>query len=435
MDSACDEMAKEGKRRDDHFRGWIYRKRHSGGMVFLVLRNSDRITQAVVKKDNVNEESWNAAIDSTIESSVEVWGSEKSDSRSPYGMELTVSRIRLTGKSEPFPISEYQSTELLLDKRHLWLRSQRMIQIMKIRAGILKYSRSFLDKKGFYEISPPLITEAGGETGADLFEMNYFGKKAYMTESSQLYAEAMVFPLGKVYSLAPSYRAEKSRTTKHLAEYWHLEPEMAYYDNRKNMRLQEELVSSVASMLMKKHSQALESLGVDKKQLSKIRPPFKRISYSEAIELLNTKGMRKKWGEDLGSEDEKVLTAEEEKPVFVYNWPKDIKPFYMPINPEDTRTVMCSDLQAPHGHGEIIGGSERIWRLDELMERIKDVEKVKGIRFDMEKYGWWIDLRRYGSVPHAGFGLGIERLTKWLLNLDHIRDAIPFPRMINRLNP
>ena len=403
--------------------------------MFLVLRKNEGITQVVIKKNAVDEESWKAAVDSTVESSVEVEGYEKSDARSPSGMDIIASRLRLVQRSEPFPISEYQSTELLLDKRHLWLRSQRMIQIMKARSAILRYSRSFLDRKGFYEISPPLITEAGGETGADLFEIEYFGKKAYMTESSQLYAEAMVFSLGKVYSLAPSYRAEKSRTTKHLAEYWHLEPEMAHYDNAKSMRLQEELVSSIAQMLVKHNGEILESLGVDRKWLVGIRPPFRRISYTEAIETLNEKGIRKEWGDDLGSDDEKALTAEEEKPIFVYNWPKGIKPFYMPVDKKDTRTVVCSDMQAPRGHGEIIGGSERIWRLDELIERMADIERAKGMKFDIEKYGWWIDLRRYGSVPHAGFGLGMERLIKWLLDLEHIRDAIPFPRMINRLRP
>ena len=415
--------------------GWIHRKRQSGGIIFVVLRDVSGLVQVAIKKDAISADAWNAALSSTIESNVSISGTIKQDPRSPTGYELTATDFRNTALSEPFPITEYQSTELLLDKRHLWLRSQKMISVMKARSYVFRYAREFLDKSGFFEITPPILTKAAGETGANLFETDFFGSKAYLTESSQLYAEAMAFPLEKVYSFAPSFRAENSRTTKHLAEYWHLEPEMLYFDNKKSMALQERLVSHIATRLASNNQDLLKELQINGDDLSRIRPPFKRLSYEEALGLLNEKGFQLKWGDDFGVEHEKALTEAEDKPLFVYNWPKEIKPFYMPINPKDERTVLCSDMQAPHGHGEIIGGSERIWELDKLLSRMKEVEMQKGIKFNMDNYQWWIDLRRYGSAPHSGFGLGIERVIKWLLNLEHIRDAIPFPRMSNRLEP
>jgi asparaginyl-tRNA synthetase len=416
-------------------RGWIHRKRDSGAILFIVIRDRTGTIQASVKKALLKQKEWDDAAAAAIESSILLSGTVKKEPRAPTGYELEADSVKIISGSEPFPITEYQSAELLLDNRHLWLRSQRMRDIMKARAYVFRYLRKFLDSKGFYEITPPLLTKAGGETGADLFEVDYFGQKAYLTESSQFYSEVMAFSLEKVYSFAPSYRAEKSRTIKHLAEYWHLEPEMAYYNNDMNMKLQERLVSNTAIMLAKNNEDILKSFNVDPQALLKIKPPFKRITYEKALEVLNEKGADKKWGDDLGVEDERLLTEDEEKPVFVTLWPREIKPFYMPVNPKDERTVMCADLQAPKGQGEIIGGSERIWRMEELKERIAEVEKQKQIKIALENYQWWLDLRRYGSVPHAGFGLGVERVIKWLLNLDHIRDAIPFPRTINRAYP
>jgi asparaginyl-tRNA synthetase len=300
--------------------------------------------------------------------------------------------------------------------------------IMRARSYVFSYLREFLDRHKFYEITPPLLTVSGGETGANLFEVEYFDRKVYLTESSQLYAEAMVYALDRVYTLAPSYRAEKSRTVKHLAEYWHLEPEMAYFDNAMSMRLQAQLVSYVANKLAKNNDDILKELNVDPQTLLKIRPPFKKMTYEKAIQLLGELGSDKKWADDFGVEEEHLLTKEEEKPIFVYNWPKEIKAFYMPVN-KDGGTVACADMLAPRGHGELIGGSERIWKEDELVQRMKEMN------LNLENYKWYIDLRKYGSVPHSGFGLGAERLIKWMLNLEHIRDAIPFPRMINRIYP
>ncbi|MCL4379756.1 MAG: asparagine--tRNA ligase [Candidatus Marsarchaeota archaeon] len=416
-------------------RGWIHRKRSSGGKMFAVVRDVTGTIQCVIDKGKVGEKEWSAIDSAYLESSVIVKGVPHKDERASGGVELSVEGLTVVHSGEQFPITEYQSPEFLLDVRHLWLRSQRMINIMKARAHIFRYARDFLDKRGFYEISPPLLTAAGGETGASMFEVQYFDQKVYLTESSQLYAEAMVPALEKVYALAPSYRAEKSRTTKHLTEYWHLEPEMAYFDNKKSMEFQEMLVSGIANRLAKTDSEILKYFEVDPESLKKIRPPFKRLTYEQALRLLNEKGDKVDWGDDFGVEEEKLLTENESAPMFVYNWPREIKPFYMPVNPKDDRTVLCADMLAPKGHGEIIGGSERIWRLDELMERLDEVEKAKGVKFDMDKYAWWIDLRKYGSVPHSGFGMGMERLIKWMLNLDHIRDSIPFPRMINRIKP
>jgi len=416
-------------------RGWIHRKRSSGGMQFVIIRDSTGIIQVAIKKQNVSQKAWENSDKALIESSVAIKGVVKKDERAPNGYELLANDIGIISFSESFPITEYQSAELLLDKRHLWLRSQRMTAIMKARAYIFRYTRQFLDKNDFYEITPPLITKAGGETGANLFETNYFGQKAYLTESSQLYAEAMVPALERVYSFVPAFRAERSRTTKHLAELWMVEPEMAYFDQKMNMELQEKLVSYVANNFAKNHEDLLETMKVNKESLLKVKPPFKRISYEKALEILNEKGVKKKWGDDFGVEDEKLLTEDEEKPIFVHSFAKELKAFYASLNPKDPRTAASADMLGPKGHGELLGGTEREWRLKELLERMRETEKTKGIKFNMENYAWWIDLRRYGSIPHAGFGMGMERVIKWILNLDHIRDAIPFPRTINRVYP
>ncbi len=416
-------------------RGWIYRKRSSGGKAFAVIRDVTGTIQCVIDKAKIGEKEWEAMDKAYLESSVLVRGTARKDERAPGGVELDVDDLMIIHSGEQFPITEYQSAEFLLDVRHLWLRSQKMVNVMKARSHIFGYAREFLDKNRFFEITPPLLTAAGGETGASMFEVQYFDQKVYLTESSQLYAEAMVPALERVYSFAPSYRAEKSRTTKHLTEYWHLEPEAAFFDNKKNMQFQEKLVSHIANRLGKIDDEIVKYFEIKPEDLMKIKPPFKRLTYEKALEVLGEKGDKKEWGADFGVEDERLLTEEEGAPIFVYNWPKEIKPFYMPINPKDDRTVLCADMLAPRGHGEIIGGSQRVWKMEELMERLEEVEKTQGVKFDRSKYSWWIDLRRYGSVPHSGFGMGMERVIKWLLNLDHIRDAIPFPRLINRVSP
>ncbi len=416
-------------------RGWIHRKRESGGIAFVVLRDRTGVMQAAIKKANVSEAAWKAVTDSSVESSIEIKGTVKADERAPTGFEVEATDFKLTNASEPFPITEYQSTELLLDKRHLWLRSTKMTNILKMRSMVFRYARAFMDKQGFYEVTPPLITKAGGETGSQMFEIDYYGQKAYLTESSQLYAEALIYSLEKVYSFVPSFRAEMSRTNKHLSEYWHLEPEMAYCTNDQSMKLQEKLISHMAQQLAKNNEETLKALGADREALLNIKPPFKRITYEKMLEILADKGKKLKWGDDIGVEEERLLTEDEDKPIFVAYWPRELKPFYMPINPKDERTVICSDMQAPHGHGEIIGASQRVWKYEEAMERFHEVEAAKGVKFNMDNYSWYLDSLKFGSVPHSGFGAGMERIIKWMLGLDHIRDAIPFPRMSNRLSP
>ena len=409
-------------------RGWVYRKRSSGGLIFVIVRNSDGIIQSVIAKDKVDDESWKEADATDIESSVEVEGILQKEERAPTGYEIKATKFRNISIAQPFPITEYQSEEFLLENRHLWLRSLRMQNIMKVRALVLKYFREFFEKQGFYEVSPPMITKAGCEGGATLFPIKYFDDKAYLTQSSQLYLEVMITSLEKVYTIAPSFRAEKSRTVKHLAEYWHLEAEMAYFDNEQNMKFQEKMVSYVCQKLAK-HEELLKFFNVDPNYLKSIKPPFKRISYKEALDFLNSHGAKKKWFDDIGAEDEKILTKDEDKPIFIYGWPYKIKAFYMARDPKNPELALCADMQAPHGHGEIIGGSERIWKLDELLKSLKE------FKLNPKDYYWYIDLRKYGSVPHSGFGLGIERFIKWVLNLSHVRDAIPFPRVINRVEP
>ena len=415
--------------REVTLRGWVYRHRTGGNMVFAVVRDQSGIIQVAVKKDKVSEKDWKAANDAYVESSLTVRGTVKKDDRAPGGYELLASGFELISRGEPFPIAKDLSEEYLLDIRHLWVRSQKMTSIMKARHHIVNYLREFFENEGFYEIAPPIITKSGCEGGSTLFEMDYFGEKAYLTQSSQMYAEVFVFSLGKVYVLAPSFRAEKSRTIRHLAEYWHLEPEMAFYDQKMNMELQENMVQYAVDKMVKGHPELLKACGRDPADLEKVRVPFDRLDYAKAVDMVNELGGKMEHGQDFGADEEAILTKSAVKPIFVHNFPKDIKAFYMREDPAKPGTVLNADLLAPAGHGEIIGGSERIWKYDELEARMKEQN------LDVKDYQWYMDLRRYGSVPHSGYGLGIERFVKWMLNLDHIRDTIPFPRTITRCYP
>jgi asparaginyl-tRNA synthetase len=411
-------------------RGWVHRHRVSGNMAFIVMRDPTGIIQLAVKKDKVSEKDWKDANNAYVESSFTVTGKVKKDDRAPGGYEIEATGYTLISQGEPFPISKDLSDEFLLDIRHLWMRSQKMTNIMKARHHIVNYLREFFETEGFYELAPPIITRSGCEGGSTLFEMNYFGEPAYLTQSSQMYAEVFIFGLGKVYVLAPSFRAEKSRTIRHLAEYWHLEPEMAFYDYKMNMDLQEAMVKYVTGKMVGGHSDLLKLCGREPEDLrATIEKPFERMDYAAAVEEVNELGGKMEWGQDFGADEESLLTKGAEAPMFVTRFPKEIKAFYMKEDPSDPEVVLNDDLLAPAGHGEIIGGSERIWHYDELIARMKE-QNLK-----VEDYQWYVDLRKYGSVPHSGFGLGIERLVKWTLNLEHIRDAIPFPRTINRCYP
>ncbi|MEK6982420.1 MAG: asparagine--tRNA ligase [Candidatus Micrarchaeota archaeon] len=413
------------------FRGWIYRHRVGGGgaMVFAVVRDASGVIQVTLKKENIDEKSFKQAADVYLESSITVSGTVKKDDRAPGGYEIVGESFETISKGEPFPISKDLSEEFLLDVRHLWLRSQKLTNVMKARAHIVNYLREFFAKDGFWEVPPPIITKADCEGGSEVFKFNYFGEEASLTQSSQMYAEVFIYSLEKVYVLAPSFRAEKSRTLRHLAEYWHLEPEMAFYDYKMNMELQEQMVEYVAQNLVKNHPDLLKALGRNPDDLAKVKGPFERMDYENAVEKVNELGGKMEYGQDFGHDEEVLITKDLEKPIFVHHFPKEIKSFYMKEDPTRPGTVLNNDLLAPNGHGEIIGGSERIWQIDELLARMEEKKMPK------EGFKWYTDLRRYGSVPHSGFGLGIERLTKWMLNLDHIRDTIPFPRTITRCYP
>lgn len=421
------EEIKEKEGEEVKLRGWVYRERSTKNMAFIVLRDSTGTVQCVFKKDS---EGFEEAKDTLVESSVTIRGIVRKDERAPNGFEIEGKDLKHIQKSKKFPITEQPSESFLMDVRHLWLRSEDMRKIMKGREDTINLLRDFFKNKDFHEVHPPIITQAGVEGGSTLFDLDYFGETAYLTQSSQLYLEAFMTVLENVYCLAPSFRAEKSRTSRHLTEYWHLEAEMAWYRSEDNIELQEQMISHVAQGLVEKDEGILKHFKRDPGVLEKIKPPFERISYTEAIERLQDKNFSIDWGEDFKTSHEKALTEGKEKPLTVYNYPKEIKPFYMPeSNEEEKETVLCNDILAPEGHGEIIGGSERIWRFEELMSRI-DEEKM-----DPDAYEWYIDLRKYGSVPHSGFGLGLERFIKWLFNRKHIKETLGFPRTLTRVYP
>ncbi|RLG17460.1 asparagine--tRNA ligase [Nanoarchaeota archaeon] len=404
-------------------RGWVFRRRELKDKVFLVLRDSTGIVQCVVPSSLKGVEK------ARIESSVIVSGSLKKDERAPGGHEIAVEKLKVVGEAEVFPITKDQSVEFLLDVRHLWLRSRKLTAIMKVKDTALRAAREWFHKHGFWEVTPPIIVSGACEGGATLFKFKYFDRTAFLSQSAQLYLEALIYSLEKVYSLTPSFRAEKSRTRRHLAEYWHLEGEAAWVDHEENMRIQEQLVSYMVKKVVKERKEELESLGRDVKILKRVKPPFKRMTYDKAIEILQRRGMEIEWGEDLGADEERELTKDLRKPIFLTNYPRKIKAFYMKVDPRDENKVLNDDLLSPEGYGELIGGSQR----EDDLEKLK--ENMKLFKLRPKDYEWYLDLRRYGSVPHSGFGLGMERFVMWVCRLDHIRDTIPFPRVINRAYP
>ncbi|HUL39203.1 MAG TPA: asparagine--tRNA ligase [Methanomassiliicoccales archaeon] len=414
---------------EETIQGWIYRTRSSGAIVFAVVRDASGIIQVTIKKGNLPEGEFEAAKSAAVESSVVVTGKVFEDGRAPGGFELKASSFKLVGGAEPFPITEYQSEELLLDNRHLWIRSREQTAVMKVKASVLEGARAWLKANDFTEVTPPILTQNACEGGVTLFRLRYFDREAYLSQSAQMYLEALIFSLDRVYSLTPSFRAEKSRTTRHLTEYWHLELEEAWTDNQGNMEIQENLVTAMVEQVLKDRRAELGLLGRDLSDLKDVRPPFKRVRYSQAIEALRAKGFELSFGSDMGAVEERAFTAEEKVPVFVTNFPKEIKAFYMKEDPDDPATVKCADLLAPEGYGEIIGGSERETDLALLTSRLKAQD------IPLEAYQWYLDLRRFGSVPHSGFGLGIERVVRWVCKLEHIRDAVPFPRTVARCYP
>jgi asparaginyl-tRNA synthetase len=411
-------------------RGWLYNKRSSGKIQFLIIRDGTGEVQGVLAKADVGEELFTGADHLTQESSLIVKGFVRSEPRAVGGFELTLTGFSLVSGAEEYPISlKEHGVDFLMDHRHLWMRTPRQAAILRVRSEIIKAMRDFLEERDFVCVDAPILTPAACEGTTTLFETDYFEWRAYLSQSGQLYNEATCMALGKVYCFGPAFRAEKSKTRRHLMEFWMLEPEMAYCDQTENLQVQEELVSYVVQRVLQKRMPELKTIGRDTSKLEKITPPFPRLKYEEAIAVLKEKGVDTAWGNDFGGGDETILAGLYEKPVFVTDYPTQTKAFYMKPDPNRPEVVLCADLLAPEGYGEIIGGSQRIDDPDLLSKRFQE----HGL--SPESYGWYMDLRRYGSVPHSGFGIGVERTVAWICGLEHVRETIPFARMLNRIYP
>jgi asparaginyl-tRNA synthetase len=414
-------------------RGWLHNQRSSGKIAFLIVRDGTGLVQAVMSAGDVSPEAWERLEGLAYETSVALTGEVREDKRAPGGYELSLSDFEIVGPSaEDYPIQlKEHGADFLLEHRHFWLRTPRQVAIMRVRDEVVKAIRDFLYEAGFTNVDTPILTGAIGESAGTLFETEYFDLgPAYLAQTGQLYNEATAAALGRVYCFGPTFRAEKSKTRRHLTEFWMLEPEMAWCDSECSMRIQEELVCYMVGRAVERCRDLLQGeLERDIAKLEAVKAPFARLSYDEAIEKLQARGSAIQWGDDLGAEDETVVAEDCDGPVFIYNYPKQAKAFYMKENPEDPRTVLCDDLIAPEGYGEIIGGSQREDDYERLLARIHE----QGLPEDA--YGWYLDLRRYGTYPHSGFGLGLERTVAWICGVHHIRECIAFPRTLNRLYP
>ncbi|HLS08257.1 asparagine--tRNA ligase [Lentibacillus sp.] len=410
---------------------WLANKRSSGKIAFLQLRDGTGFIQGVVAKNDVTDDVFQLAKNMTQESSMYISGTIVEDTRSPFGYEMQVSDIELIQEAVDYPITPKEhGTEFLMDHRHLWLRSSRQHAIMKIRNEIIRATYQFFNDNGYVKVDPPILTGSSAEGTTELFHTQYFDEQAYLSQSGQLYMEAAAMAFGKVFSFGPTFRAEKSKTRRHLIEFWMIEPEMAFVDHDESLEIQEQYVSFVVQSVLEKCRLELQTLGRDTTKLESIKAPFPRISYDDAIKLLKEKGFDDiEWGVDFGAPHETAIAESFEKPVFITNYPADIKAFYMKPHPERPEVVLCADLIAPEGYGEIIGGSQRIDDF-KLMEQRYEEHDLTG-----PAYQWYLELRQYGSVPHSGFGLGLERTVAWIAGVDHVRETIPFPRLLNRLYP
>ncbi|HKO16347.1 MAG TPA: asparagine--tRNA ligase [Gemmatimonadaceae bacterium] len=412
-------------------RGWVTHLRSSGKVAFAVVRDGTGIVQAVLVKTALPAETWERFGQLTLETSVIVTGEVRVDARAPGGYELGVRALEIYGPSPlDYPIQPKEhGIDFLLDKRHLWLRSPRQRAIFVVRNELEQAIHDFFYARGFLRVDTPILTAAIGERSG-LFETPYFDEgSAYLAQTGQLYGEAAAAAFGKIYTFGPTFRAEKSKTRRHLTEFWMIEPEVAWYDSAANMQLQEDFVAHLVRRVLERCPDALALLERDTTKLESVRAPFPRVNYTAAVEVLQRKGSAIRWGEDLGAEDEALLVADYDRPVFVVNYPRDAKAFYMKENPDDPRTVLCDDCLAPEGYGEIIGGSQREDDYHRLVQRIE----AEGL--PLAAYDWYLDLRRYGTFVHSGFGLGLERTVAWICGLPHIREVIAFPRMMHRLAP
>ena len=412
-------------------RGWLFNKRSSGKIRFLILRDGTGYVQCVFFKGNISEEEFELADKIGQESSIEVTGKVKEDPRQVGGFEIDATGLKVIQDAKDYPISPKEhGPEFLLDNRHLWLRSKKQVAILRIRHRIIKAIRDFFDERDFVLMDPPILTPNAVEGTSTLFETPYFDLgNAYLTQSGQLYAEAGAMAHGKVYTFGPTFRAEKSKTKRHLTEFWMCEPEVAFADLNDDMNLAEEMLEYIVQTVLKERAEELKILERDTSKLEKVVRPFPRISYDEAVEILKKNGVDFEWGGDFGAPDETVIVQQFDKPVMVHRYPAEVKAFYMKRDPENPKVALAVDVLAPEGYGEIIGGSQREDSLDELLSRIKEHN------LPQEVFEWYLDLRRYGTVPHAGFGIGLERTVSWICGLDHLREAIPFPRMIYRNTP
>lgn len=410
--------------------GWLYNKRSSGKIQFLLVRDGTNIIQCVVVKSEVSGEVFELCDSLTQESSLLIKGVCQQDKRSPLGYEILVKDVGLVSRAEDYPITKKEhGTDFLMEHRHLWLRSRKQYAVLRIRHEVISAIRDFFNNRGFILTDAPIFTPAACEGTSTLFETDYFGDKAYLTQSGQLYAEAGALAFGKVYTLGPTFRAEKSKTRRHLTEFWMVEPEVAFFDLDDNMKLAEDFIFYIAERVLENRKAELDILERDLSKLESIKVPFPRISYTEAVDILKENGVDFEWGGDFGGNDETIISQKFDQPVIVHRYPAEIKAFYMKRDPKNDQLALAMDILAPEGYGEIIGGSQREDDYETLLKRIEEHHLPR------DAFEWYLDLRRYGSVPHSGFGLGIERTVAWMCGIPHVRETIPFPRTIYRLTP
>lgn len=414
-------------------RGWLYNRRSKGKLRFLLVRDGTGIVQCVAFEKNVPPDMFELCDKLPYESSIEIEGTVRRDERAPGGFELDVAALRVLSAAEPgYPIQIQDTVPevgFLLQHRHLWLRSRKPWATLRIRSAVISAAREFLDSRGFVCVDAPILTPSACEGTSTLFEVDYFGDKAFLTQSGQLYIEAAAMALGRVYCFGPTFRAEKSKTRKHLTEFWMVEPEAAFLELDGLMELAEQMVAHVVARCLERRREELKVLERDTSPLEKITPPFPRIHYNDAVRRVNEAGVEMKWGDDFGAPQEEALTKGMDRPALVHRFPAEIKAFYMQPDPQDPKHALCVDMIAPEGYGELIGGSQRIHDPALLLERIRRE------RLPEEAYSWYLDLRRFGTVPHSGFGMGIERMVAWICGSEHIRECIPFPRMLHKIYP
>lgn len=410
---------------------WVANKRSSGKIAFLELRDGSAFFQGILLKNQVGEELFEKATHINQETSVKITGTIQEDARSAFGYEIHVEDIEVVGESENYPITPKEhGTDFLMDNRHLWLRSSKQHAIMLVRNEMIRATYEFFNEKGFLNIDSPILTAVAGENTTDLFHIDYFEDDAYLAQTGQLHAEAAAMAFGKVFTFGPTFRAEKSKTRRHLTEFWMIEPEMAFTEQEESLEIQEQYVAYLIQSVLDNCDYALTVLERDRETLEKYtKLPYPRISYDDAVKMLQENDFDVEWGVDFGSPEETFIASQYDQPIFIVNYPKEIKPFYMPLHPDRDDVVICADLIAPEGYGEIIGGSQRESDYETLKQNIID------FGLNVEDYDWYLDLRRYGSVTTSGFGLGLERAVTWITGTKHIRESIPFPRLLNRLTP